>query len=161
MEKVISLLKNNDGSTITLCMGWLLAVLLLCSPIYVYAQCDLQVNHLRETSQRVLDTYTVKMGKEVMKSVKNGNDYTNLLNKAEFIRLLKAELDFKGGAFIGTDHKGQQQLLVDNIKANFIVDKSLKTTISYDINYTFYFMSKPIFSDVFKITQEARYNLKM
>lgn len=159
MKKIFMRIKDNSGSAIVLTMGFLLAALLLCTPVYVFAQVNTQISKVTEISQNSLDVYTIKMGKAVMKSVKNGNDYTELLDQSMFVRDLTKQLDFRTG-LTATDSKGNLILDISNVKAKFILDKSLKTTVKYDIKYQYYFLSRPLFTDTFTVTQESRYNLK-
>lgn len=72
------------------------------------------------------------MGKAVMKSVKNGNDYTELLDQSMFVRDLTKQLDFRTG-LTATDSKGNLILDISNVKAKFILDKSLKTTVKIQL----------------------------
>ena len=160
MKKLKNILKDKTGSTLVLAMGWLLLILIAISPLYVFAECNAQVTNVKETSQNALDVYTIKMGKEIMKSIKNGNDFTHLLDKPMFIKELKEELGFKQGEFKGVNTKGNTVLQIQNIKAEFIMDKSLKTKVTYEVIYQFYFMGKPLFTSDFNIVQESRYNLK-
>lgn len=160
MKKIKDILKDKSGSVLVLCMGWLLVILIALSPLYVFAECNAQVSNVKETSQNSLDVYTVKMGKEIMKSIKNGNDFTHILDKSAFITELKNELGFRKGEFVGVDAKGNMVLEVKNIKAEFIMEKSLKTKITYEVIYQFYFMGKPLFRTPFNIVQESRYNLR-
>ncbi|MEG0895616.1 MAG: hypothetical protein RSE93_07845, partial [Oscillospiraceae bacterium] len=54
--------KTGGGKVTIITMGYILAILLLCSPLYVYAQCSIQVKDVKEISKNVLDVYTIKMG---------------------------------------------------------------------------------------------------
>lgn len=159
IQRLKKILVDKSGSALLLSMGVLLGLLLLCSPIYVFAQCNTQMSFIKETSQNAIDVYTVKTGKDIMASVKNGNDFTKIIDKARFVNDFKEELSFKKGSFTG--FAGSDQLLeVSNIKVDFLIDKALKTKVSYTVVYKFYFMSKPLFEKDFYINQEGRYNLK-
>lgn len=158
--KLKELLKDQSGKVLVFSMGYLLFILLLSCPIYVFAQCSAQIAFVKDTSQNALDVYTVKTGKDIMSSIKNGYDYTDLLNEQRFVSELKSELDFSQNNFVGVDNKGKEILRLSNIKASFIFDKSLKTEVKYTVTYQFYFLSKPVFTKDFNVVQESQYNLK-
>ena len=158
LHNIIRILKDKKGTISILSMLLVLCGLIAIVPIYAFAECNARISMVKEIPQNAIDVYTIKTGKDVMNSVKNGNDYTDFLNKQRFVTDMKNQLDFTNGSFDGYDSKGNIQLAVNDINVEFITDNSLKTKVTYTITYTFYFMSKPLITSDFDIVQHSRYN---
>jgi len=158
IKKIKKLLLDNKGSSIITAMCVILIVALLSYPIFEFYQTSIVVRHIRNKGQITIDTYTIKKGKEIVHSIKNGNDYTTKLNEKlllnDYIHTLKIDENFKGY------DKDKVSFSISNIKTSFVIDKVLKTQLSYTLHVPFYFVGIPLFTRDIPVKLHSRYNLK-
>lgn len=158
-RKTRALLHNKCGSALVIGLGILLFATLIAYVLFIYTEVNIQVVHVRETAQNALDTYTIETGKAVMQSIKSGHDFTSLLKEERFLKQFHKEM---GTTSLYTAHTQDGDLIyrIKDLKTKFIFDKTLKTNASFVLEYTFYFMSEPLFTSDFKINLESRYYIK-
>lgn len=159
MKKTKEILTDKKGAGLQLILGFVLIFLLLSIPIYCFAESMMRIVHIKETSQNSIDVYTIKTGKDIMKSVKSGHDYTKDLNTERFLSDLQSQLELKN-RYKGHDYKNDFIYQIKDLDVKFIFDKQLKTEVTYTIVYQYYFMSQPLIQNEINVKQESRYNLK-
>ncbi len=152
-------LSDNQGSGIMAALLMVLIVSLLSFPIFVFGQAAAQISHVKSISQNTLDAYTIKTGKEAVGSIKSGHDYVGLMNDKVFTNDFDNQLG-TATRFKAYNSSGQRVFAIKDMDVRFIADKTLKSHVTYTLEYQFYFMSQPLFSKDIEIKLESRYNLK-
>lgn len=136
-----------------------LVVSLIVYPILIFAYSSAQVKDVKTISQNALDGYTIKTGKKVIQSVKCGHDYTKVIDDKAYMNDFSDELN-TAIRFKAFNSQGKRIFTINDIDMKFITDKTLKTTVTYTLNYQFYFLSQPAFSKDIHVKLGSRYNLK-
>lgn len=158
-ERLQCFFKSRAGSAITLGMGLVLAACALMLVILTFSSVNAIIAHIRETGQAAIDSYTIETGRDIVQSIKSGNDYTNSLKVDKFLTRYEKEL---GVTSLYTGHNSDGRLIyrIRDMKTEFIYEDTLKTKVSFVLEYQFYFLSSPLFTKDFHIRLESRYNVK-
>ncbi len=160
LQRIKEILRNKRGEAVLLTMGLVLLFALIASIVFFFSITSIRITNIRKISQNSIDVYTIKTGKEIMKSIKSGHDYTALLNEERFLSELQAQLRTRTRYNGHDSQNGNLVYEIKDLKVDFIQDKTLKTTTSYTIVYHCYFMSKHVYVQDFHVKQESSYNLK-
>ena len=80
----MQILKNKNAETYVSVCVLILAIVMIFSGIFVYASTVSLIDTSRENSKVVLDSFVTQNATRIYDSIKQGNDYTESVNAAEF-----------------------------------------------------------------------------
>lgn len=157
MKELNRLIKSDKGEALIKVMCICLAAFMLLVAVYQYTATIAVAKKVEDIGQLMLDTYTIKTGKEIVHQVKSGNDFTKLLNHNLFLRdyykALEINEEFESVKY------GRRYFKLTEIDSSFIFDKSLKTSVAYTITLPLYFLGVDVYDIAFQVNLESRYNL--
>lgn len=158
-KRATKILHSKRGAALVtgLMVAGFLMVLSFCA--LIFQQQITVIAHVRDSSKQAFDIYTSSAGKQVMASIKNGNDYIVDINETAYKKLLKESLHLTNDEFIGyTDDV--KRFTISEIKTSYILDNTLKTKLEYNLDIPFIFFGREVLTIHKEIVVEARYNLK-
>lgn len=158
---MIKLLKNKRGDISAHALAVLAGIVLLGLAFLFIGLAFIRIYVVKTAAQNALDTYTAKIGKQVVNSVKSGHDFTKSVQQDIFERDLQAEINTTASYNISNE-AGVIVLTVEDIDVSFMYDynKLLKTTLTYTLAYTMRFSRKSEITIPIRITQNSLYELK-
>lgn len=160
INRIFMLMKCKKGNaTVIMAMSIVLFLSIFAVVVATFAFAGSRITHVRNTSQNTIDVYTIKTGRKIMSSIKNGHDFSKLIDEQKFLNDLIKQLNVRN-AYKGYDENGDLIYEVKDIELSFIYDASLKTELSYTLVYNYYFAGECISSYEHLITQHSLYNLK-
>lgn len=156
------ILKNRRGEGyIKVCV----IIIILCMLLSVFISFVSAVSIIRQVERNarvVLDSYVTQSSIEIYNSIKNGSDYTELLNNAGYISEFSSfnSLDFYRNMLYSYDEDGNEQYRLTLPTLSFIRDKQLKIAVNYDITIPLYFAGIRVTEATVPITVVSRLNEK-
>lgn len=157
IKRTKQLLKCNKGDGIVEMLFIVLTMFMALAILFEGYKAITLIKNIKDNGQQTLDAYTIQIGKEIVSQVKSGNDYTAALNTNLFLRDYYKALDINSNLEKFVD--GRLHYKLEDIKASFIFDKSLKTNIRYILKVPLYFIGKISFTINVPINLESRYIL--
>ncbi len=149
--------KRGDALVISVIVAMVIMMLFFC--LYQLGRNISTISYVRDTSERVFDIYTTSTGKEIMSSIKSGNDYVVNINQTSYIKQLEKSLGLTNNNLIGyTD--GVKRFKITNLDTSYIINNALKTKVMYVLNVPYYFFGIEVTTLSKKVVIECRYNLK-
>lgn len=154
------ILKNDNGSTLILTMGAIVMLLVIAYVISVYLIAYAHIRDVRDNTQLALDRYTIQTGKVIMVSIKNGNDYTEVLDADKFWTNFQEENKLDSG-YTASGANGEEIFKIVDRDLKFLESENrLKTVANYTVRYNYYFFGIKIFDADVHLKAESLYNLK-
>ena len=111
------------------------------SIIFTYAATITKVNVMRENTKVVLDSFVTQNSTEIYNSIKQGNDYTEILNTNEFRTKLISfcTLEIKDGMLYSYDADGKELYHITEPVLSFREANELELVVNYTISIPMWF----------------------
>lgn len=111
------------------------------SGIFVYSASLLKVNVMKENSKIVLDSFVTQKATEIFNSIKQGNDYTEVIDQSRYQSALInfCTLERDGENLYSTDTDGKEQFHISEPVISFKAEHELKLCVSYTMSVPIYF----------------------
>lgn len=111
------------------------------SMIFTYAATTTKVNVMRENTKVVLDSFVTQNSTEIYNSIKQGNDYTEILNTHEFRTKLISfcTLEIKDGMLYSYDAEGNELYHITEPILSFREANELELVVNYTISIPMWF----------------------
>lgn len=131
MNRLKKLLQNNRGDALIFGVAVTLTVLILFYCILAFVQLKITTANIQTTAEQVLDTYTSTQGRIAVDSIKNGTDYTVLMDKDLYDERLQEALGV-GNDFIG--YNGDKiRFHLSELKLSYTVDHRINSRVSFHL----------------------------
>lgn len=149
---------NNRGDALIFGVLMTLVVLILFYCVLSFVQLKSTTAYVQNTAEQVLDTYTSTQGRNAVESIKNGTDYTVVLDKDLYTQRLQARLGV-GSSLTGYSASGRVRFQITNIKLDYAVTNTINSKVTFHLAEPVYFFGfqVPLSSDV---TVTSKYNIK-
>lgn len=135
---------------------------MIISVIMVFWNAMTIVNVSKANTTRVLDSFVTKNSIEIFGSLKNGNDFSEDLNKYIYKSLLSDEfsLDIYGNSMYSYGEDGKLIYYMTNPNVSYSYQNTLKLKASYTIAIPMRFAGKTVTYLRIPITVQSYYNPK-
>lgn len=135
---------------------------MIMSAVIIYTSILTVVQASRDQTQRVLDDYVMTNSIEIYNSIKNGDDFSDQLNKNFYkSRVFSAfSLDILNDALYSIDENGKVQYVISNPHVEYDVQNTLKLIAGYDLSIPIYFAGNHLFDLKMPIEVRTYYVLK-
>lgn len=149
---------NNRGDALIFGVLMTLVVLILFYCVLSFIQLKATTAYIRNTAEQVLDTYTSTQGKDAVESIKNGTDFTVVLDKDLYIQRYQTALGI-GSNFTGYSDSGRVRFQITNIALDYAVTNTINSKVTFHLVEPVYFFGfqVPLTGDV---TVTSKYNIK-
>ena len=150
----MKILKNKQGDGYVFPCVMIVTLCMLLSVFIFFASTASWIRITKENSETVMDSYIMKNSIEIYNSIKQGNDYTEVLDTDVYIDdLCKFCTLVKGSSYLyHYDSDGRLQYRMSRPVITFRQENTLKIQISYTLYVTVYFNNRPVTNAVVPVT---------
>lgn len=109
--------------------------------IFTYAASISKVNLIRENTKVILDSFVTQNSTEIYNSIKQGNDYTEVIDTEEFRTSLISfcTLETDNGLLYSIDADGQELFHITEPTISFREANELELVVNYTISIPLWF----------------------
>ena len=138
MNKILSS-KKGEGYIVPCVL--ILVIVILFLMIFNYAAAISKVNVIRENTKVVLDSFVTQNSTEIYNSIKQGNDYTEVIDAEEFRTSLISfcTLEIDDGMLYSIDADGQELFRISEPTLGFREANELELVVNYTITIPMWF----------------------
>ena len=113
----------------------ILVIVILFMMIFNYAAAISKVNVVRENTKVVLDSFVTQNSTEIYNSIKQGNDYTEVINSNEFRTSLIefCTLEKKSGKLYSIDEDGREMYHISMPVLSFKESNQLELCVNFTV----------------------------
>lgn len=158
MKRIRKLLSNNRGDALIFGVFVMLTVLMIFYCVLAFVQLKVTTANIQTTAEQVLDTYTSTQGRNAVESIKNGTDYTVVLDQDLYVERFQDSLGI-GNSFIGYNGNKIRFQLAD-IHLNYTVDRQINSSVTFHLSEPLYFFGAEVTSLSSNVTVYSKYNIK-
>ena len=140
----MKLLKSTKAEGyITPCVLIIIFVMIF-SIIFTYSASISKVNLMRENTKVVLDSFVTQNSTEIYNSIKQGNDYTEVIDTEEFRTSLISfcTLEIENGMLYSYDADGKELYRITEPILTFRNENELELVVTYTISIPMWFAGK-------------------
>ena len=137
----MKLLKSTKAEGyITPCVLIIIFVMIF-SIIFTYSASISKVNLMRENTKVVLDSFVTQNSTEIYNSIKQGNDYTEVIDTEEFRTSLISfcTLEIENGMLYSYDADGKELYRITEPVLSFRNENELELVVTYTISIPMWF----------------------
>ena len=137
----MKLLKSTQAEGyITPCVLIIIFVMIF-SIIFTYSASISKVNLMRENTKVVLDSFVTQNSTEIYNSIKQGNDYTEVIDTEEFRTSLISfcTLEIENGMLYSYDADGKELYRITEPILSFRNENELELVVTYTISIPMWF----------------------
>ncbi len=155
-------LNNKRGSSYFQPVVVILILAMILSVVLFYATTKSTIETTRDNTKRVLDSYVMKNSIEIYNSIKQGNDFTEAIEKSFYISSVSEELspDYGTGYLYTVDANGDIVYRMTNPDVTYKVDNTLQLKASYDLQMPVWFAGQIIYWFTVPVTVSSSLTLK-
>lgn len=158
LKKIRTLLHNNRGDALIFGIVIMLVVLMIFYCVLTFTKIKITTAHIQNTAEQVLDTYTTTQGRNAVESIKNGTDYTVVLDKDLYAQRFQNALDISND-FTGYE-KDRIKFQISDILLNYTVDKAINSNITFRLKEPIYLFGVEVTALNDTVTVASKYNVK-
>lgn len=116
------------------------------SIIFTYSGTISKVNIMKENTKVVLDSFVTQNATEIYNSIKQGNDYTEVIDVEEFRTSLISfcTLEINNGMLYNTDADGKELFHITEPQLSFRETNELELVVNYTISIPMWFAGNQI-----------------
>ncbi len=113
----------------------ILVIVILFMMIYNYTATVSKVNVVRENTKVVLDSFVTQNSTEIYNSIKQGNDYTEVINNNEFCTFLMefCTLENQSGKLYSIDGDGNEKYHISMPVLSFKESNQLELCVNFTV----------------------------
>lgn len=155
-------LNNKRGSSYFTPCVVVLVIAMILSVVLFYATTKSTIETTRDNTKRVLDSYVMKNSIDIYNSIKQGNDFTEAIEKSFYISSVSEELslDYGTGYLYTVDANGDIVYRMTNPDVTYKVDNTLQLKASYDLQMPVWFAGQIIYWFTVPVTVSSSLTLK-
>lgn len=137
----MNLLKSKKAEGYILPCVLIIIFVAIFSIIFTYSASITKVNVMRENTKVVLDSFVTQNSTEIYNSIKQGNDYTEILDTDEFRTELISfcTLEIKDGMLYSYDADGKELYHITEPALSFREANELELVVNYTITIPMWF----------------------
>lgn len=137
-------LKNKKGEGYIVPCVFILMFAMIFAMIFTYSASISKVNLMRENTKVVLDSFVTQNATEIYNSIKQGNDYTEVIDTEEFCTSLISfcTLETDNGLLYSIDADGQELFHITEPTISFREANELELVVNYTLTIPMYFAGK-------------------
>lgn len=137
----IIFLKNNKGEGYIVPCVFILIFAMIFAMIFTYSASITKVNLMRENTKVVLDSFLTQNSTEIYNSIKQGNDYTEVIDTEEFRTSLISfcTLEIENGMLYSYDADGKELYHITEPTLSFREANELELVVNYTISIPLWF----------------------
>ena len=116
------------------------------SIIFTYSAAVSKVTVMRENTKVVLDSFVTQNSTEIYNSIKQGNDYTEVIDEEEFRNelILFCTLETENGMLYSIDADGQELFHITEPTLSFREENELELVVNYTLSIPIWFAGNEI-----------------
>lgn len=124
----------------------ILVLVSIFSIIFTYAAAVSKVTVMRENTKVVLDSFVTQNSTEIYNSIKQGNDYTDVIDADEFRNelILFCTLETENGMLYSIDTDGQELFHITEPTLSFREENELELVVNYTLSIPMWFAGNEI-----------------
>lgn len=137
----MKLLKSNKAEGYIVPCVFILIFAMIFAIIFTYSASISKVNLMRENTKVVLDSFVTKNSTEIYNSIKQGNDYTEVIDTEEFRTSLISfcTLEIEEGKLYSYDADGKELYHITEPVLSFREENELELVVNYTISVPLHF----------------------
>ena len=137
----MKLLKSTKAEGYIVPCVFILIFAMIFSVIFTYSASISKVEMMRENTKVVLDSFVTQNSTEIYNSIKQGNDYTEVIDTEEFRTSLISfcTLEIEGEKLYSYDADGQELFHITEPTLTFREANELELVVNYTITIPMYF----------------------
>ena len=137
----IIFLKNQKGEGYIVPCVFILIFAMIFAMIFTYSASISKVNLMRENTKVVLDSFVTQNSTEIYNSIKQGNDYTEVIDTEEFRTSLISfcTLEIENGMLYSYDADGKELYHITEPVLSFSEANELELVVNYTISIPLWF----------------------
>lgn len=137
----IIFLKNQKGEGYIVPCVFILIFAMIFAMIFTYSASISKVNLMRENTKVVLDSFLTQNSTEIYNSIKQGNDYTEVIDAEEFRTSLISfcTLEIENGMLYSYDADGKELYHITEPVLSFREANELELVVNYTISIPLWF----------------------
>lgn len=137
----IIFLKNQKGEGYIVPCVFILIFAMIFAMIFTYSASISKVNLMRENTKVVLDSFLTQNSTEIYNSIKQGNDYTEVIDTEEFRTSLISfcTLEIEDGMLYSYDADGKELYHITEPILSFREANELELVVNYTISIPLWF----------------------
>lgn len=137
----MKLLKSNKAEGYIVPCVFILIFAMIFAIIFTYSASISKVNLMRENTKVVLDSFVTQNSTEIYNSIKQGNDYTEVIDTEEFRTSLISfcTLEIEDGKLYSIDGDGKELYHITEPVLSFREENELELVVNYTISVPLYF----------------------
>ena len=137
----MKILKSNNGEGYIVPCVFILIFAMIFAMIFTYSASISKVNLMRENTKVVLDSFLTQNSTEIYNSIKQGNDYTEVIDTEEFRTSLISfcTLEIEDGMLYSYDADGKELYHITEPVLSFREANELELVVNYTISIPLWF----------------------
>lgn len=137
----MKLLKSTKAEGYIVPCVFILIFAMIFAMIFTYSASISKVNLMRENTKVVLDSFVTQNATEIYNSIKQGNDYTEVIDTEEFRTSLISfcTLEIEDGKLYSYDADGQELFHITEPTISFREANELELVVNYTLTIPMYF----------------------
>lgn len=137
----MKIFKSNKGEGYIVPCVFILIFAMIFAMIFTYSASISKVNLMRENTKVVLDSFLTQNSTEIYNSIKQGNDYTEVIDTEEFRTSLISfcTLEIEDGMLYSYDADGKELYHITEPVLSFREANELELVVNYTISIPLWF----------------------
>lgn len=137
----MKIFKSNKGEGYIVPCVFILIFAIIFAMIFTYSASISKVNLMRENTKVVLDSFLTQNSTEIYNSIKQGNDYTEVIDTEEFRTSLISfcTLEIEDGMLYSYDADGKELYHITEPVLSFREANELEFVVNYTISIPLWF----------------------
>lgn len=137
----MKIFKSNKGEGYIVPCVFILIFAMIFAMIFTYSASISKVNLMRENTKVVLDSFLTQNSTEIYNSIKQGNDYTEVIDTEEFRTSLISfcTLEIEDGMLYSYDADGKELYHITEPVLSFREANELEFVVNYTISIPLWF----------------------
>lgn len=140
----MKILKSNNGEGYIVPCVFILIFAMIFAMIFTYSASISKVNLMRENTKVVLDSFLTQNSTEIYNSIKQGNDYTEVIDTEKFRTSLISfcTLEIEDGMLYSYDADGKELYHITEPVLSFREANELEFVVNYTISIPLWFAGR-------------------
>ena len=137
----MKILKNKKAESYVPVCVLILVIVMIFSGMFVYASAVSLIDTSRENCKVVLDSFVTQNATRIYDSIKQGNDYTEVIDAEEFRTSLKSfcTLEIENGMLYSYDTDGKELYRITEPILSFRNENELELVVNYTVSIPIWF----------------------
>ncbi len=155
-------IKNRHGSSYFTPCVVILIIAMVLSVVIFYATTKSTIETTRDNTKRVLDSYVMKNSIDIYNSIKQGNDFTEDIEKSFYVSSISSELslDFGTSYLYCVDADGEIVYRMTSPEVTYRIDNTLNLEANYTLQMPVWFAGRIIYRFNIPVTVSSSLTLK-